>query len=390
MCGRSFGNTMRKMHYDSLNTKARNVAAPFGSFIPSVYWNNALNNNFIITGGEDIDRESLLCSAISNIQMKDSDPIIILSINSSLEDSLIYMAQNNMIGNLFCFSNRYRNYDPLVNMDDDTIKQFFTRFFTDRGGTEVDLFEDYINSILTILRTKYVPSLDSINALMQIGDSRINEFGREMGVSDSILSIIRANVHSGQTFRNILKTVREAFNNISVPDKETGLNILGVQNGQIYYIETLSQNRDCIHLELEMEINHLLASGRRFHLLINDLSFANNDVLFDKMNDVKTNPNSNIGICCQDIISLNRGMDNDNSLLSDVPAKLILKMTDMYDFTKVLKLFGTYQHYEYDEISGALHIVNRDRLMLNEVEKYYIIVSGHNGSAIELYQRIRY
>lgn len=393
-----------KRECDIRNRKNRNVRENMSSLGVATFWKNATGQNFLISGGTESQRSELLAGAICEYRKNHRGPIIILNGSSDFEDFLISKANEHKVGQLVVSSPQYKNYELFFGMPDEVIRKLFEEVAQKRAVTELSSFGDYAEAFLKVLKSKYTPSFHSMFAMARQKDHDIARFGASNGVSNQYLNYIKNGV-SGSSFRRVLMDFGRAFLNIH-GSQSTGFNLSKIDGSdKTYLIWTNSESQELFNMELARELVFLRETRRIDYLLIiNDMHLDKDEPMFSVI--AKAKKKNSCGVCSANAAESAVDEATKKMITGNTPVLLVVNsgMEDHDDQQFLLKKYGTYDHFEPIKGAGAepglfhmpgaaaphmgmIHF-ERQRVRVEDMQKYAIAVRGDRGDTVSLYRGI--
>lgn len=393
-----------KRECDIRNRKNRNVREKSSSLNVDNFWRSAVGQNFLISGGNESQRSQILSSAICEYRQKNHGPIIILNGSRDFETNLISKASQGRTGKLIVSSKQYKNYDLFYGMPDDIIRNMFEIAAQKRTVSEMSSFGDYSEAFFKVLKCKYTPSFHSMFAMARTEDRDIAAFGQANRVNSTYVSYIKKGV-SGSSFRRVLTDFGRAFLNIHAA-QTTGFNISQVDNSdKTYLIWANSEAQELFNMELARELVYLKdTKGIDYLLIINDMTLTREDPLFSVI--AKAKQKNLCGFCSANAVEGVFDEATQKVITGNVSSLVIVNsgIEDHGDQEFLLGKYGNYNHFEpikgagakpgWTQIPGtaAPHMgmiqYEKQRVTVDDMQKYVIAVRGNLGDTVSLYKGI--
>lgn len=394
---------------NQMNQSREVTVHTFGSANASNFWKNcSTGKNFLICGGSESQRSAMLVRMLEDHRARTGDPVIVLTGSAETEAAVIRSANDNRLGSVMVSSPSYQNYHALYGLNTDQMRKLLVSVARQKGYGDVDKMENYIDAFLAISNRYYPPSLA---ALVQLDNqfwenAQLQQLGKGSGLSSHQLEAISSYPAGTANLRRVLKDLVACFGNISTINCASKRNILtGVSSGMLVCIRVNSSDPQVLDLALAAELQQLMAQGRRFLLVLNDVFLSSAGGLYQQVLWAKNvSSSTHVGICVQ----------NANAWAGTVPGEMdsandLLKNTQNFalfndagdsdgDLNDILKYLGVYQKHEPIPAPHAHGPIITDwvvagagscsRVAPEDLNGMGILLKGHSGRRIHLYPNI--
>lgn len=358
---------------------------------------NTIDGNILFTGGTQNVRNEFIKKFIFKAKQTSNQPVIVLSNNNKLQEDLISLAENGLIGRLFVSSDEFKNYDVFYNMNSNLIADYFSLIALSKGYRDTSGIHDYIGAFLSILQTQAPVTLSSMLAFSKNTDSMIKEIALNSGyVSEQ--EILMSSGKGGTDFRRLLNMVYNAFSSITTAECSTEFNMItAIDTNCVTYINTNSPNFELLSLYFMLELKQIM--NKQFTVIFDDSSLLSNSELLKFIDLLKQKSHVNTVVSTANIMSL-----PSEDKLRNFNKKVICLNGEMpvNDTQRVLDDLGSYSHFDTtssqstppnlffsflkSENSGITEY-SRAKILVEEEMGNDAVLQGHNGPEIVVARR---
>jgi len=359
------------------------------------FWKQALGS-FFISGdavGMEEDRRRMLLSALQYSDKLARGTVVILHQDEELEAELIEMVRNgNLPRMLVVLSERYKNYHVFYGMNNMDIVHCIYKVGNYLKYNNISGVENYAEAFLQILKSMYEVSLPAMLSMAELDDQRIVELAQKQGVSKYwIQQLKKGSGSDSENFRLIIKKIYNVMEKITTRECETKFNMSQVAGQeQIICINTKSRDNGIMNICMGAELQGI--KENRISVIIDNMSFCEEDGLVEVLNNFHKMEGNCLGICASDVNELWKHHE-----LCGFETQVIFKHSYPEQLEQYLKKFGSYRHGEVMETQGpddltrfrlflqkSWHIEYHDRLRVLPYEVDYAVLKGHKGEQLEL------
>lgn len=358
---------------------------------------NIIDGNILITGGTQNIRNEFIKKFILKAKQTSNQPVIVLSNNNMLQEDLISLAENGLIGRLFVSSDGFKNYDIFYNMNSNLIADYFSFVALSKGYRDTSEIYDYIGAFLNILQTQAPVTLSSMLAFSKNTDSMIKEIALNNGyVSEQ--AILMSSGKGGTDFRRLLNMVYNAFSSITTAKCSTGFNVITAMDiNCVTYINTNSPNYELLSLYFMLELKQIM--NKQFTVIFDDSSLLSNAELLKFIDLLKQKSNVNTVVSTANIMSL-----PSEDKLKNFNKKIIYLNGEMpvNDTQRLLDDLGNYSHFDTTSSqstppnlffsflkseNNGITEYSRSKILVEEEIGNDAVLQGHNGPEIVVTRR---
>lgn len=377
------------------NNKLRNVKHK--SVFKADDFFNTIDGNILITGGTQNIRNNFIKKFIFKTKQTSNQSIIVLSNNNTLQQDLISLAENGLIGRLIVSSDEHKNYDVFYNMSHNLIVDYFSSVAIEKGYRDTSELYDYIGAFLNILQTQAPITLSSMLEFSKNTDAMIAEIAVRNGyISDQ--EILMSSGRGGTDFRRLLNMVYNAFTNLTTDNCSTKFNITtAIDANCVTYINTNSPNYELLSLYFMLELKQIM--NKQFTVIFDDSSLLNNSELLKFVELLKQKSNVNTVISVANVMSL-----PSEEKFKNFTKKVVYLSGEMppNDTQLVLNNLGSYTHFDVTSSQGTppklffsflksenngITPYSRAKILIEEEMGNEAVLQGHNGSEIVVARR---
>lgn len=379
-----------KSHNESMRKVKHIYSYPYKSFL------SQSSGNLLINGGLKDKRRDCVVQTIVDARSKGNESIIVFSEDGVLQEQLIALAENGVIGQLYVCSEEYPIYDFFCGMRRNFVSEYFNRIALERGFRDTAELNSYVDSFLSILSTQVPVNLTSIRRFAKNDDASISEISIEPFESDMIISSSRG----GVAFRSLLNNTYNAFSTITTPSCETSFSLNNLINKDcVVLINIPTYNSEFFSIYFAMELKSII--NENFTCIFDDSITLNSDVMHSVIEVMKQRQKVTVIISHENIISVS----NTDEVIKNFNRNLILLNgnTPYVDLQKILSNFGQYTHMQpmankstpprllftfYRGEGEATVPYSRDRVILQEEYGNEALLKGGSGSEIVITKRL--
>lgn len=346
------------------------------------FWRRS-SGNFFISGDENTyagdmgwERRQMLISAIKNAPDFAPRTVFVLHNDDILEQELISQA-GTLNRQLVVISGKYRNYHMFYGMNPEQIMTCINEVGNLYRYHNMQDTDAYARAFMEILEGVYPISLQSMMALAENSDKKICEIAEFHGVDPDTRERFNwaANTAGTNTFREILRRISSATEEITTKSCNTGFNMLTASRGgeasRVVLINMNSRSPEvlnrCIRYELE-EIR-----GRRVAVIVDDIPMSREDGIIDAIKNIGRNPYGAAGMCAGDIFNMISEED-----LRGFHTHCVFRHANNRSLETFLSHYGTYRYAYVQETNTT----SEGRLFVLIPQKSYIKVYEENHPRI--------
>ena len=363
------------------------------------FWASANGGSFLITDGSAEERERALLSKIEDCIYEENMPAIILNTSSEFEKKLIsrVVGLDDKEVQLHVISPEYKYYHVFYGMKHDIIVDYLYDMASKTLDSVETGLKNYMNAFLYILESCCTPTLTDMLGLMEYNDSQIKEMGARNGVSKKELDALIKYADCGETFRNLVQDLANAFGVITTTDCDTEHSILGTEltDKTVFLITIRSGKPYLLNHYFALALRQLMET-KSFRLIVNGLPFQEEDGLKELLNDLYDLPNMEIGICMQDVLSVlteenevrripTQVIFTGQSGVGSVPS-VILDYLGQYDYFYPVKGGGKKDPFDFwaSDSWSVGGPSKRNRVRTEDMNGYSVILKGTAGQQLLL------
>lgn len=351
-----------------------------------------IDGNLLVTGGTQNVRNDFIKKVILKSKQTSNQSLIVLSNNNKLQEDLIVLAENGLIGRLIVSSDEHKNYDVFYNMNLNLIADYFSSVAIEKAYRDTSILHDYIGAFLNILQTHAPVTLSSMLEFSKNTDAMIVETAVNNGcINDQ--EILMSSGRGGTDFRRLLNMVYNAFANLTTGNCSTEFNLItAIDSNCVTYINTNSPNYELLSLYFMLELKQIM--NKQFTVIFDDSSLLNNSELLKFVDLLKQKSNVNTVVSAANVMSL-----PSEEKLKNFTKKVIYLNGEMppSDTQLVLNDLGNYTHFDATSSQGTppnlffsfLKSENngitpylRAKILIEEETGNEAVLQGHNGSEI--------
>lgn len=331
------------------NAEMRNVnyehSYKFSSFLERA------RGNILINGGTKGKRRLCLLEYIVCMSANTCRPIIIFSDDDTLEENLIRLAENGMIGKLQVCSEKRSKYDFFCGMQNRFISECMTRIASAKGCRDTTEPQSYINAFLAIMK-------DTLSGINSRRGPDLNIMLENAGMQDSDLiavaksplnaSVLNSSTQGGVLFRSLLQIfadetsdIRNTNSNYNDPE-DNALTIKNcIKNQLIFLIKVPPVNCEILSVYFATELRSLIDND--FLCIFDDSLLLETESMQTVVSMMKKRSNIDVICSCDNILSFDHC---DKDIEDNFNSNLIFLNGNapQQDIQKVLSSFGQYTH----------------------------------------------
>lgn len=219
---------------------------------------------------------TLISDMVTEYVHRDDMPTIVLSAHSDLFNSLRHRARTGEIDRVIISDPFEKNFHPFLGMNDQKILHFIYLTAEMQGyhGT-IDQILQYASAVLNIIAVSYPVSLPELTKLLQNDDDFISAFALQIGLSNVVADVIRANHVAGINFRRVCEQLQTVFEDVSTEGADTKYNF---QNGALEHASVMafyyvSSNQKIMNEYLKEELFYTLKRVPRIRVIVDEMEF---------------------------------------------------------------------------------------------------------------------
>lgn len=238
------------------------------------FWASA-RGSFVIEGGYEESRAMALVTKLSQEMTRQNGATIVLTASQVVEDALVSWVKQACSGYLQVCSPTYPNYDYFYGWDDAEIAGFLVSMAQERNLADPNLIQ-LIAAFVSVLRSCYRPSLNSMRALAEYDGPQIAGMGEARGVAAYQVSTLRTvPAATMNTFRFLLDWLIHALPS-STLGAETGENFSAVRlyPNETYLVNVGSPQPAAVNTYFAHELERALDQGMLERVVLADVPLA--------------------------------------------------------------------------------------------------------------------
>lgn len=228
---------------------------------------------------------TLISNMVTEYMHRDDMPTIILSAHMDLFEHLRQKLRAGDIDRVMISDPYDRNYHPFYGMTAQKLLHFINMAAEVQGyHPTIDQIMQYASAALNIVAVSYPVSLPALTRLLQNDDDYISSYALQIGLSNVVADIIRANHEAGINLRRICEQLQTIFEDIADEDAETKYNFQSGAQGNVsvmafYYV---SANQKIMNEYLKEELFFTLKRVPRLRVIVDEMEFdsSEDDELF--------------------------------------------------------------------------------------------------------------
>lgn len=231
----------------------------------------------LLISGYIASNMTLISDMVTEYIHRDDMPTIVLSAHSDLFNSLRHRARTGEIDRIIISDPFEKNFHPFLGMNEQNLLHFIYLAAEMQGyhGT-IDQILQYASAVLNIIAVSYPVSLPALTRLLQNDDDFISAYALQIGLSNVVADVIRANHVAGINLRRVCEQLQTVFEDISTEDADTKYNF---QNGALehaavmafYYV---SSNQKMMNEYLKEELFYTLKRVPRIRVIVDEMEFC--------------------------------------------------------------------------------------------------------------------
>lgn len=394
---------------------ARNVTEhhTFAANADNFWVQCSTDGNRVITGGDDQQRIDMLMSMLRDHRSNSADPVIVLTGSAEMEAAVIRDAKEQLLGKVSVSSARFRNYDPLRDMDPSQMKQLLVSVAQHKGYNSLDLLEHYIEGFLAVCSRS---GRLSLSALVKTDrkyptNKALFDCAEALRIAPDLRESIRNYPLGTQNLRSILRDLSSCYSGICDPDAPHAVGLSeSVRAGRLLCIRTNSKLPQILDLALAAELQALYSNGQRYLLVLHDVPLISADGIYQQLTlDRNVSSRVRVAVCTANVCAWAdtvQGISN----AYDTLVKNIKTLALFYDaneadgnLDRLLHDQGTYLRFEVAMGGGhgaillpilshsnwnVVAVGMHDRVRPEDMNGFGVLLKGHDGRQIHLYRNI--
>ncbi len=380
---------------DRMNRRNRNVSYR-SSFPEDRFWRDIRTGDFLITGGEQMERSQAVLSYVRTILSSSKRTIIILDGTGGLESSLISMYSGTPKtgrGTLYVYSPTHKGYDVFGGMDPYTVLQFLTEV-TARQPRGSEISPAYMEAVLAVVKTVTSLTMENIRKLLTKKDDEILQIARRAGIAQHYIDVLANPGSNGQNFRAFFPNLELVFSNIWSRNTAEGHNIVrDISAGGVIYINAQSKRPELFYKYFGIVLDYIGASQySRFDTIFYEISLRSSYGLLEHIEGAMQRTNETIGICSGNIAPVVQQCP----FVVDIPIHILYTRGGTMLPTAIVQKYGTYDFCFPKRVfrdgmlpslfNWEIGMAKRDRIMPQDMNEQGVskLMKGHNGEEIVL------
>lgn len=379
------------------NAHYRRVRTRF--FYPARCFLNRSEGDLLISGGDVAERCALLLHFLRIERWQQNRPALILTESEELESRLISLAESGSLNRrLYVCSRRYPNYDLFSGMLPGQIAAFFAEVARMQGYHDAGHLVNYCAAFLSLLERHAPLSLDSIMAFLQNNDATLAQEAVQQGMAAEA-DVLLGSPQGGSDLRGLVLMLESVFP-FFARERESGLSLTtaAMETAWILVRTDAPQLPEIMSAYFAHELRDLRESP--LLCILDCPSLLRYDPMRLTLDLLKQSPVATVAVSinnAQAALGENAIQDFDRCVL------LLRPLGSPTDAQRLLSCFGDYTHSEpLSTVSTPPRLVlsarrcesvgpvmfNRQRVLLQDIDRYDAVMLGHNGAEILCVQNI--
>ncbi len=231
----------------------------------------------LLMSGRNAGNIGMLADMVCDYAAKDEQiPTILLTGRLKLLEALKERQSKGYIDRLEISAPSSRNYHPMYGMSAQQVNRLMIAAGEEMGcGAVMDKVFLYASSVIDIVSTKYPVSLPALSAILKEDDDAIASFAVQIGMSNVTVDNILGNHEAGIVFRRIVWRMEETFENVSLPENDTGYSFqTGSQrDGAVMAFYQISGSQKLMNAYLKEELYAVLMRQPKIRMILDEVSF---------------------------------------------------------------------------------------------------------------------
>ena len=238
-----------------------------------------IRGDFLMSGYIASER-TLIADMITEYMHRDDMPTIVLSAHLDLFKILRQRLRSGEIERVMISDPFDKNYHPFYGMNEQKILHFIHMAAESQGyHTTIDQILQYASAVLNVVAVSYPVSLPALLKLLENDDDYISAYALQIGLSNVIADIIRANHEAGINLRRVCEKLHTVFEDISEKDADTKYNFQSGAQGNVsvmaFYYASVDQSM--MNEYLKEELFYTLKRVPRIRVVVDELEFGNSE-----------------------------------------------------------------------------------------------------------------
>lgn len=249
-----------------------------GSVDHATFFHN-IEGDLLISGYIASNME-MIADMITEYMHRDDLPTIVISGHANLFESLRQRLYSGVIDRVMISDPTDRNYHPFYGMDAQTLL-YFIRLAAEVQGyhATIDQVMQYASAVLNVVAVSYPVSLPALMKLLQNDDDFISAYALQLGLSNVIADIIRANHEAGINLRRACEKLQSVFKDIATDGTDTKYNFQSGAQGNVsvmafYYV---SADQPMMNAYLKEELFYTLKRVPRIRVIVDEMEFGSSE-----------------------------------------------------------------------------------------------------------------
>lgn len=247
-----------------------------GTVTHSTFFKN-IRGDLLLSGSLATDM-TLIADMVTEYMHREDMPTILLSGHTALFALLRQRQQNGQLHRVMISDSLEKNYHPFYGMDSQRLLQMLCMAAQSQGyHTAIDRMLSYASAALNIVSMSYPVSLPALVQLLQYDDDWISAHALQLGLSNMVADIIRADHEAGIDLRRVCEMLQTVFEDVAEPTSDTRYSfqsgVLGNVLAMAFY--SVSANQPVMNAYLKEELFCTLRRVHRLRVILDDMPFGN-------------------------------------------------------------------------------------------------------------------